>query len=167
MLKSKDRKEGAQMEIIQKMIDDLIPYDNNPRKNDEAVEKVAESIREFGFKVPVIIDKDNIIIAGHTRVRAAKELGLDTIPVIIADDLTEEQVRAFRLADNKVSEFSAWDFSKLEEELLNISDIDMTEFGFEEIDKVNLDDFFSDEERTGEKKKKRVTCPHCGEEFEI
>lgn len=155
------------MEIIQKMIDDLIPYDNNPRKNDEAVEKVAESIREFGFKVPVIIDKDNIIIAGHTRVRAAKELGLDTIPVIIADDLTEEQVRAFRLADNKVSEFSAWDFSKLEEELLNISDIDMTEFGFEEIDKVNLDDFFSDEERTGEKKKKRVTCPHCGEEFEI
>ena len=118
------------MEIIQMSVNDLIPYENNPRKNDEAVGKVAESIREFWFKVPVIIDRDNVIVAGHTRVRAAKQIGLETVPVIIADDLTEEQVRAFRLADNKTSEFAEWDFEKLAEELAGIENIDMENFGF-------------------------------------
>ena len=94
------------MEIIYKNINDLIPYENNPRLNDEAVEYVKNSIKEFGFKVPIVIDKDNVIIAGHTRIKASKELGIKDIPCIIADDLTEEQVKAFRLADNKVAEKS-------------------------------------------------------------
>ena len=119
------------MEIIYKNIDELIPYDNNPRINDEAVEYVKNSIKEFGFKVPVVIDKDNVIIAGHTRIKASKELGIKDIPCIIADDLTEEQVKAFRLADNKVAEKSMWDYTKLDEELDSILDIDMSLFDFE------------------------------------
>ena len=119
------------MEIIYKNIDELIPYENNPRLNDEAVEYVKNSIKEFGFKVPIVIDKDNIIIAGHTRIKASKELGIKDIPCIIADDLTEEQVKAFRLADNKVSEKSMWDYIKLDEELDSILDIDMSKFDFE------------------------------------
>ena len=119
------------MEIIYKNIDELIPYENNPRLNDEAVEYVKNSIKEFGFKVPVVIDKDNVIIAGHTRIKASKELRIKDIPCIIADDLTEEQVKAFRLADNKVSEKSMWDYTKLDEELNNILDIDMSLFDFD------------------------------------
>lgn len=97
------------MNIVEKNIADIKPYGNNPRKNDSAVAPVANSIREFGFKVPIVIDKDGIIIAGHTRYRAAKELKLKTVPCIVADDLTEQQVKAFRLADNKVSQFAEWD----------------------------------------------------------
>ncbi|MCI6459296.1 MAG: ParB N-terminal domain-containing protein [Clostridium sp.] len=118
------------MEIIYKNIDELIPYENNPRLNDEAVEYVKNSIKEFGFKVPIVIDKDNVIIAGHTRIKASKELGIKDIPCIIADDLTEEQVKAFRLADNKVAEKSMWDYTKLDEELEDILDIDMSLFDF-------------------------------------
>ena len=132
------------MEIIYKNIDELIPYENNPRLNDEAVEYVKNSIKEFGFKVPIVIDKDNVIIAGHTRIKASKELGIKDIPCIIADDLTEEQVKAFRLADNKVSEKSMWDYTKLDEELNNILDIDMSLFDFDinnnddEIERIDL-----------------------------
>lgn len=97
------------MEIVLKGIEELIPYENNPRNNDEAVKYVAESIRQFGFKVPMVIDKDGVIVAGHTRFKAAKELGMTEVPCIIADDLTEEQVKAFRLADNKVAEIATWD----------------------------------------------------------
>lgn len=124
------------MEIIYKNIDELIPYENNTRLNDEAVEYVKNSIKEFGFKVPIVIDKDNVIIAGHTRIKASKELGIKDIPCIIADDLTEEQVKAFRLVDNKVSEKSMWDYTKLDEELDSILDIDMSMFGFN----INTDD---------------------------
>lgn len=124
------------MEIIYKNIDELIPYKNNPRLNDEAVEYVKNSIKEFGFKVPVVIDKDNVIIAGHTRIKASKELGIKDIPCIIADDLTEEQVKAFRLADNKVAEKSMWDYTKLDKELDSILDIDMSIFDFN----INTDD---------------------------
>lgn len=119
------------MQIIEKPIDEIIPYANNPRNNDDAVDKVAASIAEFGFKVPVIVDKNNIIVAGHTRVRAAKKLGLDTVPCVMADDLTDAQVKAFRLADNKVSEFATWDMEKLELELADLEDLKMTDFGFE------------------------------------
>lgn len=112
-------------------ISEVIPYENNPRHNDEAVEYVANSIKEFGFKVPIIIDKDNVIIAGHTRLKSAYKLGLDEVPVIKASDLTEEQVRAFRLADNKVSEASSWDFDLLDEKIQKIFEIDMESFGFE------------------------------------
>jgi len=92
---------------------------------------VAESIKEFGFKVPIIVDKDNVIVAGHTRLRAAKKLGMKTVPCIVADDLTPEQIKAFRLADNKVSEFSEWDMDLLTSELKEI-DFDMDIFGFDD-----------------------------------
>lgn len=121
------------MQIEEMRVADLIPYENNPRKNDEAVEAVAASIKEFGFKVPIIVDAENVIIAGHTRLKAAQLLGMDTVPVIRADDLTDEQVKAFRLADNKTAELAGWDFTALEDELAALDNIDMTKFGFEKI----------------------------------
>lgn len=134
------------MNIIEKSIESIIPYDKNPRLNDEAVKYVAESIQQFGFKVPIIIDKDNVIIAGHTRLKAAKELGYKTVPCIVADDLTPEQIKAFRLADNKVAEKAEWDFDLLGEELDDIMNIDMEAFGFdfeieEEEQEVQEDDY--------------------------
>lgn len=129
------------MQIIYKKLEELHPYKNNPRRNDKAVDAVANSIQEFGFKVPAVIDKSGEIIAGHTRYKAAKKLKIKEIPCIIADDLTEEQIRAFRLADNKVSEASEWDFNILGEEIGVITEIDMSKFGFEE---VTMDDFGTD-----------------------
>lgn len=119
------------LEIIYKKINEIIPYKNNPRKNDNAIDDVANSIKEFGFKVPIVIDKNNEIVAGHTRYKASKKLGLEEVPCIIADDLTEEQIKAFRLADNKVSEKAEWDIDLLDTELDNILNIDMSEFGFD------------------------------------
>ena len=118
------------MQIENVNIGDLIPYENNPRKNEGAIEYVKNSIREFGFKVPIVIDKDYIIVCGHTRYVAAKQLGLDVVPCVIADDLTDEQISAYRLADNKVAEFSEWDASLLDEELEKLLDFDMSAFGF-------------------------------------
>lgn len=112
---------------------EIKPYENNPRNNDDAVDPVMESIKQFGFKVPIIIDKNNVVVAGHTRLKAALKLELDEVPCIVADDLTEEQINAFRLADNKVSEFATWDFELLDIELDNIA-IDMSTFGFLNID---------------------------------
>lgn len=111
-------------------INKVIPYENNPRFNEDAVDKVAASLKEFGFRQPIVVDKDMVIIAGHTRLKAAESLGMKEVPVLIADDMTEEQVKAYRLADNKTAEFASWDFGKLEEELADI-DIDMSEFGFD------------------------------------
>ena len=119
------------MEVIDKQIAELIPYAKNPRKNDQAVNAVAASIKEFGFKVPIVIDSAGVIVAGHTRLKAALLLGLKTVPCVVADDLTEEQIKAFRLADNKVSEFSEWDFELLTDELQDITNIDYSEFGFD------------------------------------
>lgn len=119
------------MNIIEKHIDELIPYENNPRHNEDAVQYVANSIKEFGFKVPIIIDKNDVIVAGHTRLLAAKDLDMDTVPCIVADDLTEEQVKAFRIADNKVAEYSTWDDELLQLELGDIGEFDMGDFGFE------------------------------------
>lgn len=149
------------MEIIYKNIDELIPYKNNPRLNDEAVEYVKNSIKEFGFKVPIVIDKNNVIIAGHTRIKASKELGIKDIPCIIADDLTEEQVKAFRLADNKVAEKSMWDYIKLDEELDSILDIDMNIFDFN-ITEINWDSIEElNEEVYEEPQKDLLMCPKC------
>lgn len=129
------------MNILNIKIDELKEYENNPRNNDKAVEAVAESIKQFGFKVPIIIDSNNVIVAGHTRLKAAKKLELMEVPCLIADDLTEEQIKAYRLADNKVSEFSEWDFSKLELELFELSEnFDMSNFGFESSE-INADEF--------------------------
>lgn len=111
-------------------ISDIHPYEKNPRKNDASVDKVAASIKEFGFKVPIVIDKNNVIVTGHTRYKAAKKLKLSDVPCILADDLTDEQIKAYRLADNKVGEYSLWDFDLLAEELEDIIDIDMSNFGF-------------------------------------
>lgn len=119
------------MDVIYRNIDDLIPYDKNPRKNDRAVKYVAESIKEFGFQSPIIVDKNDVVICGHTRLKASHKLKLKRVPVIIADDLTDEQVKAFRLADNKVSEQAEWDFDLLNEEINDILNIDMENFGFE------------------------------------
>lgn len=132
-----------EMKIEYKKIEDIIPYENNPRKNDEAVDYVANSIKEFGFKVPIIIDNENVVVTGHTRLKAAEKLGLTEVPTIKADDLTEEQIKAFRIADNKVSEFSTWDLDKLNLELEDL-DFDMSDFGFEDI-KVDSNDEFIDE----------------------
>lgn len=118
------------MNIVERKISEITPYENNPRRNDDAVPLVANSIKEFGFKQPIVIDKDGVIVAGHTRYLAAKKLKLKTVPCVIADDLTEEQVKAYRLADNKVSEAAEWDFELLDKELNGILDIDMEDFGF-------------------------------------
>lgn len=118
------------MQIKDINIGDLIPYEKNPRKNDGAIEYVKNSIEQFGFKVPIVIDKNNVIVCGHTRYVAAKHLGLDFVPCVVADDLTDEQISAYRLADNKVAEFSEWDMSLLNEELEQLLDFDMSAFGF-------------------------------------
>lgn len=122
------------MQIKEIEISSLIEYENNPRNNDGAVDAVAESIKQFGFKVPIVIDRDNVIVAGHTRLKAARKIGLEKVPCIVADDLTPEQIKAFRLADNKTAELADWDFSALEKELAELSemdvDFDMEDFGF-------------------------------------
>lgn len=138
------------MNIVMMKISDIKEYENNPRKNDQAVEAVASSIRSFGFKVPIIIDSNNVIIAGHTRLKASKKLGYTEVPCLIASDLTSEQVKAFRLADNKVSELAEWDLDKLNEELSFI-EMDMEQFGFEDLEQelerdVLEDDFDENEE---------------------
>lgn len=118
------------MEIVNKRIDDVIPYENNPRKNDQAVDSVAASIREFGFRQPIILDADGVIICGHTRLKAAKKLGLETVPCVVAKDLTPEQAKAYRLADNMTAQLSEWDNELLEQELAGIKEMDMAIFGF-------------------------------------
>ena len=137
------------LNLIQMNIDDLILYENNPRNNDGAVDAVAASINSFGFKVPIIIDKNNVVVCGHTRVKASKKLGMTEVPCIVADDLNEEQIKAFRLADNKVSELAEWDMDKLAEELKQI-DMDMLQFGFEDLEssleRDVLEDEFDEEE---------------------
>lgn len=153
------------MRIIEKPIEEIRPYENNPRVNDRAVEKVAESIAQFGFKQPIVIDKDGVIVAGHTRLMAAKLLGLTKVPTISAADLTPEQVTAYRIADNKTGELAGWDFEKLDEELGSI-DMDMSVFGFEIEQRdvtVALDSLESDPK---DPEPKRIQCPLCGEWFE-
>ena len=149
------------MEIVYKRLEELKPYENNPRFNDEAVEYVANSIKEFGFKVPIVVDKNGIIVAGHTRYKASMELGLKEVPCIVADDLTDEQVKAFRLADNKVSEKAEWDIDLLVEELSDIS-ISMEDFGFDEgtidIDTI-MDPYNIPEEEKGSLNEQYIVPP--------
>ena len=141
------------MKVKEISIADIIPYENNPRKNDVAVDPVANSIKRFGFKVPIVIDKENVIVTGHTRFKAALKLGLDKVPCVVADDLSEEEIKAFRIADNKTGELAGWDFSLLDLELDEINDIDMAEFGFEKLEDVSLDDFFTEQEEQSQAKK--------------
>ena len=159
-----DKKE---INIVYKGLDELIPYVNNPRDNSEAVDAVASSIKNFGFKVPIVVDKGNEIVTGHTRLLAAKKLGMEKVPVIIADDLSEAEVKAFRLADNKVGELADWDWSLLDSELEELKetelDFDMEEFGFEldHIDYDALEGMFEKKDEE-ENKDEEERCPHCG-----
>ena len=147
------------MEIKMVSLIELKPYERNPRKTKKAIDAVAESIKEFGFKVPIVLDKDNVIVGGHTRYAAAKKLGLTEVPCVIADDLTDEQVKACRLADNQVAEFSTWDEEKLAVELEMLG-LDMSKYGFgiekalAVSEEINVDDFGDD--------KFDYTCPCCG-----
>ena len=125
------------MEIVTKSLHELTPYDKNARKNNKAVPLVAKSIEQFGFKVPIVIDRNNVIVCGHTRYKAAHALGIEEVPCIIADDLTDQQIKAYRLADNKVAEASKWDKGILSLEMNEIFDFDMSDFGFEIADPVD------------------------------
>ena len=127
-------------------INNIKPYKKNPRKNEDAIPYVMESIKQFGFKNPVILDKDNVIVAGHTRIESAKRLGITEIPCIYADDLTDEQIKAFRLADNKVAEIAEWDIDLLDTELDDILNIDMSDFGFEK----TIEEKIKEAKETGE-----------------
>ena len=135
------------MDVILLDIDEIKPYEKNPRKNDKAVKYVAESIREFGFKVPICLDKDRVIVTGHTRYKAAKKLKLQKVPCIIADDLTDEQIKAFRLADNKVAEKAEWEYDILNEEIAALPNFDFESLGF---------DFDYEFDEEPEEKKKRT-----------
>ena len=157
------------MNIQQVAIDKIRPYENNPRNNDGAVEAVANSLREFGWQQPIVVDMDGVIIAGHTRYKAAKTLGMQEVPVVYAD-LPPEKVQAYRLADNKTGELAGWDFSKLQQELdeLQTVEIDMEQFGFyvPDFSEGTFDENapekfkeFSDNEKTSHK------CPRCGYEW--
>lgn len=138
------------MKIVMVAVKDLIPYVNNPRKNDNAVSMVAESIENFGFKVPVIVDINNQIVAGHTRVKAAIQLGLEQVPCIIASDLNEQQIKAFRIADNKVSELAEWDMDLLKIELEGLDEF--TGFTEQDFDLMNFENIAYKEKEPAEKK---------------
>lgn len=147
---------AKQIKIKYLPLDSIHPYAGNPRRVEKAIKSVQKSIKEFGFLNPIIVDADNVIICGHTRFLAAQRLGLEQVPVIIASDLSEEQIRAFRLADNRVAEIAVWDKAKLQEELAHLKDIfDMTQFGFKSDDSV----------LSGQLKMRKHRCPRCGYEW--
>ena len=155
-------------------VSDISGYAYNPRKNDAAVDYVVNSIREFGFRVPLVLDQDNVIVCGHTRLKAAKKLGMETVPCVIVTDLTEDQLNAYRLADNRTQELSSWDFSRLMDELTEI-DVDMSLFGFAKMEDVeereaaprtsNLDEGKEIDLSEFDEEQFSCTCPECGFKF--
>ena len=154
-------------------IGDVRPYEDNPRRNDDAVQAVANSLREFGWRQPIVVDADGTIVVGHTRYKAALALGMTDVPVVVASDLTPEQCAAYRLADNRVGELAEWDSELLAQELDGLADLDMSAFGFDSgelLSGADIDDLFDDygegEDEKPEPPGKTVTCPHCGETFE-
>jgi site-specific DNA-methyltransferase (adenine-specific) len=167
------------MEVQNMSINDIKPYDNNPRDNDNAVESTANSIKEFGWQQPIVVDKDMVIIVGHTRYKAAKKLGYKEVPVVVASNLNKEQVRAYRLADNKTGELANWVYGDLMSEIQEIQDLDLTDFGFNDSDldisdkwedNASLDDY--EEPDTSNFEPKKCICPKCGylgneEEFKV
>lgn len=156
------------MEVLNLKIDEIKPYENNPRNNLDAVDATANSIKEFGWQQPIVVDKDMVIIAGHTRYLAAKKLGYDTVPVVVASNLSDEQVRAYRLADNKTGELAEWDLVQLDEEMESILNIDMEDYGFD-IDSIDIDDedysISNDEDNHTTNTTKHVKM--CGYDIEI
>lgn len=146
------------MQVKTVSIDQIKPYENNPRNNDDAVDAVANSIKEFGWQQPIVVDNGGVIIAGHTRYKAAKRLKLKEVPIVVADNLTEEQVNAYRLADNKSGELATWNDDELQEELDKILDIDMTDFGFDLETELEDDEAIDDdyEEEVPEEPKSKL-----------
>lgn len=159
------------MQIIEMNVDEIKPYEKNAKKHPpEQVEHIANSIKEFGYQQPLVVDKDNVLVIGHGRLLASKKLGIEKVPVVRADELTEEQIKGLRLVDNKLNE-SEWDFDLLNEELDSILDLDMGEFGFDldfEEDEpttqtikqgkeINLDEY--------EDENFECECPKCGFKF--
>ena len=161
-----------QVEILK--ISELKPYEKNPRINDEAIEKVAQSIQDFGFNVPILLDEDKSIVAGHTRYEAAKSLGIKEVPCIILTDLDEDKIAQYRIIDNKTAELSSWNFDKLFSELDQIVDVDMSIYQFdtgtdpeeedEESDEVtgNLYDGCEIELDAYDEEAFDIECPYCG-----
>ena len=166
------------MRIIEKSIADIKPYENNPRNNEAAVPYLANCIKAFGFQVPILIDKNNVIISGHTRVLAAKKLGMKTIPCKLVDNLTPAEVKAFRLADNKVSEMSDWNYTRTDRELIDLRDLfnqgdfdlDMGSFGFDmQFDESNEDfsSFFKPAPPKETQQDEVITGENYGTDFEL
>lgn len=153
------------IKIIEKDINELVPYENNARINDKAVDIVANSIHEFGFKQPIIIDKNNVIVAGHTRTLACKKLGITKVPCIVADDLTEEQIKAFRIADNSSAQVAEWDMAKLQQEIQDLN-YDFYSLGLQEqLDEIAntlTKEDIDDEPFVGGVEKHLLKCPVCG-----
>lgn len=164
--------EKKRCDVTYRPLASIRPYERNPRNNDPAVNAVAASIQAFGFLVPIVVDKDGVIVAGHTRYQAAKRLQIERVPTILADDLTEDEVKAFRLADNKTAELAVWDMDLLDQELAELDGlIDMEDFGFfsesEEDEDTNYDgakeldlDEYAD-------RKFEYECPECGFHFSV
>ena len=156
------------MQIIQKKLADIVPYANNTKKHDETqIKNVAESIKKYGWVQPIVIDDDGTIVIGHCRALAAERLGIEEVPCVVVSDLTEEEINALRIVDNKTNE-SPWDFDLLSAEL---PEVDLSDFEFDfnmptEFTADMIDDFF-DEVEPKEKEPKKIQCPHCGEYFEI
>ena len=154
-------------------IDKLIEYVRNPRKNDHAVDRVAAAIREFGFRVPVVAKSDGTVVDGHLRLKAAKKLGLTEVPVVLADDMTDLQIKAFRLSVNKMAELAEWDDELLAIELheLNAADFDMALLGFEAGElaiKIGLGADFepgTEDDQGKLDEKVPIICPACAHEF--
>ena len=153
------------MEIEEININEIIPYEKNPRKNDNAIDIVATSIKEYGIKQPIVIDKNNIIVVGHTRYKACKKLGIDKIPVLRAKDLSDAQIKGYRIMDNKSNEFAEWDMDLLNQEILELkdADFDLELTGFEDIFE-NKDEIKSEKEYD-ENIETTNKCPKCGYEW--
>jgi site-specific DNA-methyltransferase (adenine-specific) len=160
------------MKISLWKIQDIVPYENNPRVNDNAVEAVVKSIQEFGFQQPIVVDKHGVIVAGHTRLKAAQAMGLKKCPVHVAENLTEQQIKAYRLADNRVGELATWDKSKLAVEVQELSDIgfdlDVTGFELKDIEPPDFEPGTEDDQgRLDQLEPKIETCPECGLTFDL
>ena len=152
-------------------INELKEYSNNAKLHpDEQIEQIKQSIKDFGMNDPIAIDKNNVIIEGHGRLIACRQLGIKQVPVIRLNELTEEQRKAYTLIHNKLTMNSGFNIALLEKELEGIPDIDMEFYGFDEFEDVDIDDIFTDDEPIKEQEEsepKKIQCPHCGEWFEV
>ena len=160
------------MKVEHRSIEEIRPYEGNPRRNEAAVDAVAESIRQFGFRQPIVVDENGVIVVGHTRWKAAKKLGLTTVPVHVARDLTPEQLRAYRLADNKTAERAEWDVELLPIKLGELRDrgVDLKLIGFSDKELAEyLREFDTDLDGDAETDEaaETIRCPKCGHEFPL